>query len=196
VSERRLEPIGRRSPSRRRRERGRLVLVALASLGLGWYLGRATVPGAPGTLAPPTGPVAGAGRLEPGELAGPCAVDRVIDGDTADLRCGAEVERVRLLQVNTPERGRPGYAEAADALRALVAGRDVYLAFERSGVATRGTYGRLLAYLYDADGANLNEQLIRQGFSPYWTRYGPGRFPEAFAEAERDARRHRRGRWR
>jgi len=35
----------------------------------------------------------------------------------------------------------------------------------------RGNYGRLLAYVF-VDGQNLNLDLVRQGLSPYYTKYG------------------------
>lgn len=45
-----------------------------------------------------------------------------------DVRCGDLRDRVRLLCIDTPERGNPGYAEAGDALAAMVLNRRVYLA--------------------------------------------------------------------
>ena len=117
---------------------------------------------------------------------GPCAVTRVVDGDTVDVVCPAFRERVRLLRIDTPERGQPGSSEAADALAALIAGRNVYLVYETPGEPARGGYGRLLAYLV-ADGRNLNVEMVRRGHSPFWTRYGEGRFAPAFRQAASEA---------
>ncbi|MCS7129373.1 MAG: hypothetical protein NZ919_01860, partial [Candidatus Caldarchaeum sp.] len=50
------------------------------------------------------------------------SVYRVVDGDTFDC---FPAGRVRLADVNTPERGQPGYTEATNALRMLVEGKTV-----------------------------------------------------------------------
>jgi endonuclease YncB( thermonuclease family) len=129
----------------------------------------------------------------PGARIGPCSVTHVADGDTLNVRCGARKERVRLLQVDTPERDEPLYEEASHALEALIAERAVEL--ELGVVEERDDHGRLLAYVH-AGGENLNLALIRDGWSPYFDRYGAGRYPREFAEAERAAREAKRGIWR
>ena len=69
-------------------------------------------------------------------------VDRVIDGDTLVLASG---ERVRLLSVDTPERGEPGFEQAKEVLTFLVraGGHRVFL--QRAG---KDRYGRTLAHVY------------------------------------------------
>jgi len=126
-----------------------------------------------------------------------CPVVRVIDGDTLIVRYrppGPMDERVRLLNVDTPERGRPGHREATDALRRLVAGKRVNLDFERPGRPKRDGFGRLLAYVI-ADGLNVNLELVRLGRSRFCTDYGRGRLADAFEGAEREARDAGRGLW-
>jgi len=44
-------------------------------------------------------------------------VPRIIDGDTIELQNG---ERVRLLGINTPEKGQPYYEEATNRLQELI----------------------------------------------------------------------------
>jgi endonuclease YncB( thermonuclease family) len=71
----------------------------------------------------------------------PVVVD-VIDGDTIDLEDG---QRVRLIGIDTPEKGQCNYARAADRLSSLVAGRPVKLI---AGARTdKDRYGRLLRYV-------------------------------------------------
>ncbi len=126
---------------------------------------------------------------------GPCTVPYVVDGDTVDVRCGRVCDRVRLLRINTPERGEAGYQEAKSSLEAMVREGNVYLSFEVPGKPKQGGYKRLLAYLY-VDGRNLNVEMIRQGWSHFWTKYGKGRLFEAdLHEAEQEARRTGRGLW-
>jgi hypothetical protein len=53
-------------------------------------------------------------------------------------------------------------------------------------VAERGSYGRLLTYRY-VDVVNLNVELVRQGWSGFWTKYGTGRSAEEFMAAEAES---------
>lgn len=124
-------------------------------------------------------------------------VMKVVDGDTLDVQYRPLVpmnERVRLLRVNTPERGKRGYKEAANALHKLINGKKVSIVFEKQGVPVRGGYGRLLAYVFVGK-TNVNLELVRLGWSRYWTKYGRGRFASQFELAEKEARSARRGLW-
>ena len=102
---------------------------------------------------------------------------------------------VRLLNIDTPERSELFYHEASSALAQLIGGEDIYLAFEAAGQPTLGKYGRLLAYLYDPEGRNLNLEMVRLGWTPFYTKYGTGRLAVSFAEAHLDAYVSRRGIW-
>ncbi len=128
------------------------------------------------------------------DLLGPCSVVHVVDGDTLDVKCRAFSDQVRMLRIDTPEAGQRGHGEARDALVDLIGGREVHLLFEEAGVRQRGNYGRLLAYVY-ADGKNVNVELVRRGWSTFWTKFGEGRFADAFADAEKEAKNANRGLW-
>lgn len=123
---------------------------------------------------------------------GPCTVLKIVDGDTVRVNCNKWVApcekwpRVRLLNLDTPERSEAGYAEALAALETMVAGEDVYLTFATATAPTCGRYHRLLAYLFVGD-ENINVEMVRAGWSPYWKKYGKGRYPEAFEAAEAEA---------
>ena len=59
----------------------------------------------------------------------------------------------------------------------------------------RGYYGRLLAYIL-VDGENFNVELVRQGLSPYYTKYGHSdAFDAEFEAAEVSAKRQDLGIW-
>jgi micrococcal nuclease len=122
------------------------------------------------------------------------SVVRVVDGDTLRVLYKGRDEAVRLLRVDTPERGEVGFHEAAEALRKHVEGGKVVLVFEDPEVVARDRYGRLLAYLL-VDGKNVNVELVREGWTPFWTRYGEGRLADAFRKAEAEARAAGRGLW-
>lgn len=168
-----------RSPRRSRRH---VVACVLALLAAGTYAARRYVSlpsGASGSA-----PAAGES----------CAVLSVTDGDTIRVSCGGAETRVRLLRINTPERGQPGAHQATEALRELVGGRAVSLEFETPGKEERDAYGRLLAYVF-VQQTNVNVEMVRLGWSRFWTRYGEGRLADAFRQAERQAREAKRGIW-
>ncbi|MBC7100031.1 MAG: thermonuclease family protein [Methanobacteriales archaeon] len=83
----------------------------------------------------------------------------VVDGDTIDVE---GVGRIRLVGVNTPERGQPGYQEAKDFVEEMCLGKTVHLDID--DVKNRDKYGRILAVVY-VDGMNLNAELLRRGYA-------------------------------
>ncbi len=123
-------------------------------------------------------------------------VTKVKDGDTLVVRQEdpERIETVRLLRINTPEKDERGYEEAKEALKYLVRGADVTLEFENEGPEKRDGFGRLLAYVH-ADGLNVNLELVRQGWSAFYTKYGKGRMAAEFEKAEAEARRAKVGLW-
>ena len=108
----------------------------------------------------------------------PCAVVRVIDGDTVDLDCLGEGRfRARLTGFDTPETHRPGCAEEALAgqaatrrLRALVAASGQIDA----QLGRWDRYDRRLVQL-SVDGRDVGARLIAEGLA---LPYGGGRRPD------------------
>lgn len=107
----------------------------------------------PPTLAPAAPPIP---NSQPAE------VTRIIDGDTIEVDINGQSYRVRYIGMDTPERGRPYFDEATEANRALVAGQTVYLVKD---VSDTDRYGRLLRYVYLADGTFVNAQLVEDGYA-------------------------------
>ena len=93
------------------------------------------------------------------------AVQRVVDGDTVRLSDGRSV---RMIGLNTPELGKQGRSDepfavaARKRLQALVdaSGGRVGL---RLGKQAKDHYGRTLAHIYSAGGANLEAQMLADG---------------------------------
>lgn len=127
-------------------------------------------------------------------------VTRVIDGDTIVVNYNGKSEKVRLLSVNTPESVHPDKKQnipmgkvASDYTKVSLENKYVDLEFE--GGPIRGRFGRLLAYIF-VDGTNFNLQLVRQGLSPYYTKYGLShKYDQQFRKAERYAREHQLNIW-
>lgn len=86
-------------------------------------------------------------------------VVRVIDGDTMELGNG---ETVRLLAIDTPEKGEAFYERATALLAAVALGKEARLV--QSG-RQRDHYGRLLAYVYVNDTLLVNKVLVDSGLA-------------------------------
>lgn len=124
---------------------------------------------------------------------------RVVDGDTIVINYQRNQEKIRLLCVNTPESVHPDKKQnipmgkiASDYTKKRLKGKYVDLEFDGP---FRGRYGRLLAYVI-VDGQNFNIELVREGLSPYYTKYGLSqRYDKDFLEAEEYARTYELNIW-
>lgn len=128
-----------------------------------------TVPPVPA----PESAVAGSSTDGPAVPAGAVRVIDVIDGDTIKITGGRSV---RLIGIDTPERGQCGYTEAAFVLISIIRDRPVVLV---PGARTdTDRYGRLLRYV-EVDGVDANLEMIRSGraIARYDSRDGYGRHP-------------------
>ena len=85
-------------------------------------------------------------------------VVNVVDGDTLDLDNG---ERVRLVGIDTPERGECGYDEATMVLASMVLNQAVTL---EPSDEDRDKYGRLLRYVV-VNGVDAGGQMLTQGYA-------------------------------
>jgi micrococcal nuclease len=131
--------------------------------------------------------VSGSSVAAPGQV-----VASVTDGDTLRLTNG---QRVRLLQVDSPESGECYSTEARAALMALApVGSSLALETDPR-LDTVDRYGRLLRYVRRA-GTNVNLDLVRRGAAaPYFYRGDRGRYATRLLEAARSARAAGRGLW-
>lgn len=120
-------------------------------------------------------------------------VERVVDGDTLVVTLDGQQERVRLLNIDTPETVHPDKPteclgpEATERMEELLRpGDEVQLAFDEERT---DQYDRLLAGVYSED-TFINAQLARDGYGAPVV-YAPNdRFlaeiEEAWEQAERD----------
>lgn len=128
------------------------------------------------------------GPLDETAETGRARVVRVIDGDTVQLR---GVGRVRLIGVDTPERGRCFDHAATCFTQARIGGRRVRYEL---GEEEKDRYGRTLAYLYRR-GDMHNLALVQGGFAETLTIPPNDRFAGRFERAEHRSRRRSVGRW-
>jgi micrococcal nuclease len=86
-------------------------------------------------------------------------VTRVIDGDTFQTASG---EIIRLLCVNTPEKGKEGYEEATSYLENMILSKEVLL---KPSITNTDKYGRSLRYVYVNDtGMFVNQMILDSGY--------------------------------
>jgi len=130
---------------------------------------------------PAASPAAGASVTET------WAVTNIVDGDTVDVVSSTGVEeRIRVIGIDSPERGECGFDDAADALARLVADQTVTLV--AGARDDRDRYGRLLRYL-DIGTVDAGLELIRAGhaIARYDSRDGYGRHTREDAYVAADA---------
>lgn len=125
-------------------------------------------------------------------------VQRVVDGDTVRLSDGRSV---RMIGLNTPELGKQGRSDepfavaARKRLEALVAASDGRVGL-LAGKESKDRYGRTLAHLYSADGANLESQMLAEGLGFHVAVAPNVDLAGCQQAAERSARRAGLGVWR
>lgn len=102
-------------------------------------------------------------------------VERVVDGDTLI----ANNESVRLLGINSPERGEEYYLEAKRFLENLTFNKPVKL--EKTN-QDKDKYGRKLRYIF-VEGKNVNLEIVENGFANYYFPSGKDVYYEKFKNA-------------
>jgi endonuclease YncB( thermonuclease family) len=132
-----------------------------------------------------------------------CALLGVIDSDTLRVEWEGQPRLLRLMDV-CPERARPGGARQPTAFgrKTLKYLKNVYLkdadSIEIETIRDEplpSNSGKLLAYVFHA-GENINERLVREGWSPCFDKYGyPLIYCTEMYEAEHRARYEGRGVW-
>jgi endonuclease YncB( thermonuclease family) len=125
-----------------------------------------------------------------------CRVRWVNDGDTVVLLDG---RRVRYLGIDTPEidheqnRAEPLGYEARDYNRRLVTSGRVRLEFD---VQRHDHYGRLLAYVFLADGSMVNARLLAAGYAYYLFKAPNSKYADLLLARQRAAMTAGLGIWR
>ncbi len=102
-------------------------------------------------------------------------VDRIIDGDTIE----SNKTSIRLLGINTPERGELYYEEATEFLEQEILNKTVALKY---GKERYDKYDRVLAYVF-LDNVNINLKLVEEGFANYYFYGGRDKYSNALEDA-------------
>jgi micrococcal nuclease len=114
-------------------------------------------------------------------------VNKTVDGDTIELEGG---QRVRFLEVNTPEKGMKWYAEAKE-LTNMSTLDGVYLTRD---VTDKDKYDRLLRYVFTKD-SFVNAELVRAGFATVFIVGNDTKYASLMKCLEDEAKANKRGLW-
>ena len=109
-----------------------------------------------------------------------------MDGDTIDVLVNRQPVRVRLAQIDAPEKRQAFGTRSRQALAALVFRKTVTVA-----EAGRDRYGRVIGTVHLA-GVDVNAQMVREGMAWVYRQYAKDR---TLYELERQAKASKRGLW-
>ena len=114
----------------------------------------------------------------------------VSDGDTATMLVeapnGKLTVKIRLAQIDAPEKAQPWGQKSKQALSDLIDGKTI-----RAEVETKDRYGRVVANLYDGN-TWINERMVASGNAWMYRQYSSS--PQ-IAQAESHAKENRLGLW-
>ena len=111
---------------------------------------------------------------------------RIADGDTLTVLVDRMQVKVRLSEIDAPERGHDFSQRSRQALADLVFGKEVSIETHE-----KNRYVRVIGEVF-VGGKPVNEVLVRQGWVWNFVKYSKS---SRLAELERQARLERRGLW-
>lgn len=112
----------------------------------------------------------------------------VLDGDTIEVLHNQHPERIRLNGIDCPEKGQAFGKRAKQAVSELVFGKDVTL--QTYG---KDKYGRTIADVLLADGTNVNQVLVKEGWCWSYRKYAAG--DAELERLEHEAKEAKKGLW-
>ncbi len=122
-------------------------------------------------------------------------IAKVIDGDTIKLQ---DNTKVRLIGIDSPEKGECYYEESTSFVKELLEGKSVKLEKDISG---KDKYDRLLRYVIivnedpEQDNLLVNDFIVRQGYAQAVASPPDNRYRDLFVSAQEEALREKRGLW-
>lgn len=127
-------------------------------------------------------------------------VVKVVDGDTMDVEIDGEIERLRLIGIDTPETVDPRKdvqcfgKEASNKSKELLEGNFVTLESDDTQ-SERDKYKRLLVYVYLPDGTSFNKYMIEEGYAYEYTYDEAYKYQSEFKQAQLNAQSSNKGLW-
>jgi micrococcal nuclease len=112
----------------------------------------------------------------------------VKDGDTYEILYDGQAERVRLADIDCPEKSQAFGNNAKQYASDLCFGKTVTVTCD----AKRDRYGRLIGTVVTNSGVNVNEALVKAGFAWHYKQYSKS---EEIGDIETAARKSKVGLW-
>jgi endonuclease YncB( thermonuclease family) len=113
-------------------------------------------------------------------------VVKIADGDTLTMIVEGQQEKIRLSDIDTPERKQPYGMRAKQALAEMTFGKTISVF-----TTSRDRYGRVIGHV-TAEGVDINAELVRLGYAWVYRRYSND--PELL-RLEESARAEKLGLW-
>ena len=125
------------------------------------------------------------GTLFAAEMQG--IVIRVIDGDTIDLFHERKPVRIRLANIDAPEKKQAYGRWSLQKLNSLVIGQPVMVTYTQSD-----RYGRILGRVVSKNGIEANRYMVQSGAAWVYDRYNTD---NALPALQKEAQQDKRGLW-
>lgn len=122
-------------------------------------------------------------------------VEEVVDGDTMVIEDGV---RIRLLGIDSPEKGKCFADESKNKLSKLVLGKEIILEKDQGG---EDRYDRLLRYVFvnnenpEGDNVFVNKEMVRGGYAESFYVKPNKRYLSLLQSAQREAQDEKEGMW-
>ncbi len=110
----------------------------------------------------------------------------VMDGDTVYAQSGGFKAKIRLLNIDAPEKEQAYGKQSTESLQSLIGGKVIQIESKATD-----QFGRTLA-LVSVDGINVNQEQVKRGMA--WS-YSRSRTAKIYNSLQREAQVARRGLW-
>lgn len=114
-------------------------------------------------------------------------VVRVLDGDTIELLQDRTPVRIRLINIDAPEKKQPFGRWSTNQLKSLIAGKPVTVTYTQTD-----RYGRVLGRVVTTNGIEANRYMVQNGAAWVYDQYNTD---PSLPALQREARAQKRGLW-
>ncbi|WP_459496812.1 thermonuclease family protein [Erwinia amylovora] len=125
------------------------------------------------------------GSLFAAEIQG--KVIRVLDGDTIEVLQDKTPVRIRLANIDAPEKKQAFGRWSANQLKGLVAALPVTVTYTQTD-----RYGRIIGRVFTANGTEANRFMVKSGAAWVYDKYNSD---NSLPALQQEAKEHRRGLW-
>ncbi|EFA9882185.1 thermonuclease family protein [Escherichia coli] len=114
-------------------------------------------------------------------------VIRVLDGDTIEVLQDKKPVRIRLANIDAPEKKQAFGRWSTNQLKALLAGQSVTVSYTQTD-----RYGRIIGRVFTMNGTEASRFMVQSGAAWVYERYN---VDESLPALQREAQEQKRGLW-